>query len=491
MNLDEEGGRPPRLAVIGGGITGLAAAHRLLELTQRDRRPAEVTLFEAADRLGGVFGTRRLGEFVIETGADSFVTDKPWCIDLCRRLGLEPRLITVEPRYRRALILHRGRTVPVPEGLNLLAPGSLRGLMNTPLLTLRGKLRAALESFVPRSAAAEDESLASFVRRRFGPEFLERIAQPVVGGIYTADPEKLSLAATLPRFLELEREHGSLIRAARRVCAERGASENASGARYGLFAGFVDGMSELPDALAAQVRAAARVELRQSVLGLTTRPDTSPSGVGGCGWQLHLSEGRRESFEAVVLALPAYAAATLLADSAPQLSRALQEIEYASSAIVVTGHRLADVGHPLDAAGLVIPHVEARRVLAISFLSRKFPSRAPAGFAILRTFVGGALQPQLLDRSDEDLIALVRGELAEILAVRGNPQFAVVLRYPRGMPQYHVGHLDRVARIEQLAAGIPSLALAGNAYRGVGLPDCIHSGESAAERIWDAVAGNT
>jgi oxygen-dependent protoporphyrinogen oxidase len=384
----------------------------------------------------------------------------------------------------------------VPVGLNLLAPGSVRGLLATPLLSLRGKLRAALECCVPQSPARGDESLASFVRRRFGSEFLERIAQPVVGGIYTADPEKLSLAATLPRFLEMERKNGSLIRGARRHRRRQPASDNASGARYGLFASLTDGMSELQDALAARVRAAARIEVNQCILSLSTGPATTSDTQQNQesevenqeSFQLQLSAGSTGHFDAVIVALPAHAAAAVLSNAFPELSRALGEIEYASSAIVVTGHRLADVSHPLDAAGLVVPHVEARQILAVSFLSRKFPTRAPAGHVILRTFVGGAMQPQLLERSDDALISLVRAELADILGVRSQPAFAVVVRYPRGMPQYHVGHLERVANIERLAAQVPGLALAGNTLHGVGLPDCIHSGEAAVERVWAELA---
>ncbi len=480
------GSRAARIAVVGGGITGLAAAHRFLELAHDAQRPLELTLYEASDRLGGVFGTRRIDDYAIETGADSFVTDKPWGVDLCRRLGLESRLIPLDARYRRALILHRGRTVPVPDGLNLLAPSSLRGLLTTPLLSWRGKLRAGAECFIPRGGNGDDESLAAFVRRRFGREMLEQIAQPIVGGIYTADPEKLSLAATLPRFLRMEQESGSLIRAARRQRGKAPARDD-SGARYGLFVSLQDGMSELPDALAARVRANARIECGRTVERMRREVPSS----GGAdqstrrgGFRLQLAGGAAELFDALVLATPAHAASRILGDSAPELAAALGQIEYASSAIVITGHQLQDIKHPLNAAGLVIPHVEQRSILAVSFLSRKFPSRAPEGRAILRTFVGGAMRPDMLERTDEELIALAVGELREILGVRGEPEFATVARYPRAMPQYHVGHLARADRIEQLADEIPGLALAGNSLRGVGLPDCIHSGEQAAERIW-------
>lgn len=484
------GRRAPRIAVVGGGITGLAAAHRLIELARAADRPIDLVLYEASDRLGGVFGTRRIGEYIVETGADSFVTDKPWGINLCRRLGLESRLISIDPRYRRALILHHGRSQPVPDGLNLLAPSSVRGLLRSPLLSISGKLRAGLEYIVPRGSKDEDESLASFVRRRFGREMLERIAQPIVGGIYTADPEKLSLAATLPRFLQMEQESGSLIRAARRARGRQPAAAT-SGARYGLFVSLQDGMSELQNSLADRLRTGARIECGRPVEQITgpvqQSGDIAQSDDAGA-FAVQFSDGSAESFDAVVLALPAHCAARVLTAASPQLADALQQIEYASSAIVVTGHRLENVAHPLNAAGLVIPHAERRSILAVSFLSRKFPSRAPAGSVILRTFIGGAMQPELLERTDEELLALAAGELREILGVRRDPEFSLVARYHRAMPQYHVGHLARVARIEELSDGMPGLEVAGNSLHGVGLPDCIHSGEQAAERVWTTLA---
>ena len=284
----------------------------------------------------------------------------------------------------------------------------------------------------------------------------------------------------MPRFLEMEREHGSLIRALRKGAVRGQADQSASGARYGLFATLAGGISDLLDALADRVASAATVRLESSVAAIKPHPE--PGG-GGSGIHLTLTNGADHEFHAAVITAPAYRAADIVAGFAPDWARLLARIEYASSAIVVSGHRLADIRHPLDAFGLVVPAAENRKILAVSFTSRKFAGRAPEGRVQLRTFVGGAMQPELFALSDEEIRDLVRRELAEILGVAGTEDFMIVARYPRAMPQYHVGHLDLVAKIEAAATPYPQLALAGNAYYGVGIPDCIHSGEQAAERL--------
>ncbi len=338
----------------------------------------------------------------------------------------------------------------------------------------------ACELLVPARRDETDESLADFARRRFGTEALERIIQPMVGGIYTSDPERLSMRATMERFVAMEREHGSVIRGMRAEQARNKGDRDpgASGARYGLFASLKTGMHELQDRLAERIVAQGTVVRKGARVTDLTR---GPEGV----WRVTSVSGgvaSTDEFDSVVNALPAWEAAALLRTTAPALAADLAAIEYASTAIVVSGHALADIAHPLDAFGLVIPARERRRILAVSFTSRKFADRAPVGCVQLRTFVGGAMQPELLNQSDEDIVRLVRGELADILGVRGEPRFAIVARWNRAMPQYHVGHLDRVQRIERLAESMPGFALAGNAYRSR-LADVIHSGEQAAERV--------
>lgn len=472
-----------RVAVIGGGLSGLAAAHRLIELSRDQRAPVEITLFESSARLGGIVGTRQIGDFLVDTGADSFLTNKPGAVGLCRRLGLEHRLVATNPRYRGAHVLFEGRPVPVPEGFQLMSPSAIWPMLTTPILSPWGKARMFMEPLVP-SANLADESLASFVRRRFGQETLERLVQPLVGGIYTSDPERLSLAATLPRFLEMEHKYGSVIRASMTRQQEPGLRPEAnttdvksSGARYGLFAGLAGGMEELLNALRSAVASGSRIRSG-------TRIQTVRRSVGdNASYRVVLADGAVEDFDSVIIATTAYQAATLVSDLDSSLADELNGIDYASSAIVVTAHKLANVRHPLNSFGLVVPHRERRRILATSFSSRKFPERAPADSVLMRTFVGGAMQPELYDVDDDELERIVMEELADIFGVQGDPEFSLIVRYPRAMPQYYVGHLDRVARIEARTACHPGLALAGNAYRGVGVPDAIASGEAAAAAV--------
>ncbi len=477
--------RPSRVAVVGGGISGLAAAHRLIELATEAGTNLRVELFEAGSRLGGAIWTERIGDCLAELGADSFITNKPAAIELCRRIGLEQRLIATEAANRQALVLRRGKPVPIPEGFMLMAPSRIWPVLASPIFSPLGKLRLGWEWFVPKRTETSDESVAAFVRRRLGSEALERLVQPLVAGIYTSDPEKLSLAATLPRFIEMERRHGSLIRAGRRqrtaTSASAGSEPRESGARYGLFASLPGGMSELIDALVARIESAGAIHRDTPIRGLRQSPEQRDR------FTLETAQRDLHEFDALVLALPATHAATLLTPTDSDLGTTLDEIEYASSAIVVTGHDERDVAHTLNASGLVIPAIESRQILSVSFASRKFAGRAPAGRVVLRTFVGGALQPHVLAGSDEELVRIVRSELAELLGVHGEPTFARVSRHDQAMPQYHVGHCDRVTRIRSLLGGYPRLALAGNAYDGVGIPDCVESGEKGAERVFGAL----
>jgi oxygen-dependent protoporphyrinogen oxidase len=466
-----------RVAVVGGGVSGLAAAHRLVERCRANQVPLELSLFEAGSRLGGTVETRSIDGYLVERGADSFLTAKPWMTELCRRVGLGDEIVFTQSETRRSLVLRRGKPVAVPDGFNLLAPARIAPVLRSPLFSPRGKLRMLFEAAIRARSGDADESIASFARRRFGNEAWERLLQPLVGGIYTANPEKLSLLATFPRFREMERQYGSLTRAMRSKPSDADdLDESASGARFGLFATLAGGLGTLVERLSERIGAAGDVRLNTAV--------NSMRGGGPDGeWTLLLSDGSSARFNSAVVAVPAYGAASLLETIDPELGRLLGQIEYASSAVVCTGHRLSDVGHPLDAFGLVVPKIENRNILAVSFASRKFPGRAPEGSVLLRTFVGGALQPELLAKSDDAIVEIVRRELADIFQVRGSEAFALVGRFERAMPQYEVGHLERVAAIERCAARHRGLELAGNAYRGVGLPDCIHSGERAAERL--------
>ncbi len=466
-----------RVAVVGGGITGLAAAHKLTE------RGASVRLFEASPRLGGVLETEVCDGFRIERGSDSFITNRPWAVELCRRIGFADELIRTNDAFRKTFVVCRGRLREVPEGFLLMAPSRIGSVLTTPILSPLGKLRLAWEYFVPRKAAGPDadESLADFVRRRLGREAFERLVQPLVGGIYTADAERLSLRATLPRFLDMERDHGSLIRAARHEARTkpRGEAAEVSGARYSLFVTPRRGLTSLVEAIAARLPAGSAA-LNTPVDRVLRRADGR--------WDVMFSSGAAETFDGVVVASPAPVATRQLAELDAELSTELGRIPYAGAAVVSLGFRREQIDHPLDGFGFVVPEIERRRILACSFSSVKFAGRAPDGHELFRVFVGGARHPEMLDLEDAELVRLVREELAALLGVRGEPVVARVGRYRGAMPQYHVGHLKIVERIEARVAQLPGLELAGNAYRGVGIPDSIHSGEDAADRLLSAKA---
>jgi oxygen-dependent protoporphyrinogen oxidase len=468
-----------RIIVVGGGISGLAAAHRLAELTAVNPIGLEIALLEASERLGGCISTERVGDFLVEAGPDSLISEKPWALDLCERLGIGARLVSTNPARQGISVVHHGRLEPLPEGFLLMAPTRLRPFISTRLFSVRGKLRMAGELFLPRRAAQDDESLADFVRRRFGREALERVVQPLIGGIYAADPEKLSLAATMPRFLEMERARRSVTWAMWREQRRRRALSRRpeSGARWSLFLSLTGGLQELVDEIAGRLPDRT-VQLGAHVINLTW---SSPKR----SWIAATNRGQLEG-DGVILATPAYSAAAMLSSVAPELSQELREIAYGSTATVSLAYCESEVP-PILGFGLIAPAVESRKILACTFSSLKYPGRAREGFVLLRAFVGGALQPHLFEQDDAAMEAGVRRELAELLGITAEPLLRRIHRHPRSMPQYQVGHLARVQRIESQVAKLPGLALAGNAYRGVGIADCVHSGETAAENIFRAI----
>jgi len=458
-----------RLVVVGGGIAGLTAAHRAVEISRERETALELTVLEARDRLGGTIETEHAGGFLVETGPDSFLSEKPWALALCRRIGLESRLVGTDDRFRRVFVWFGKRLHPVPDGFQLLAPTRLTPFVTSSLFSWPGKLRMALDVILPRGGGG-DESLGAFVRRRLGREALERIAQPLVAGIYTADPDELSLLATMPRFVELERRERSLIvglwKASRKAPAA-----STSGARWSLFVSLAGGMGELIAALASRLPSDA-VRLKHRVGGIERR---------GVQWRVTTEEAGAIDADAVIVATETHAASRLLRYVDPPLATLLEMIPYASSATVSLGYRRADVAHPLDGFGFVVPRAEHRDLLACTFSSVKYPGRAPERHVLIRCFVGGALNAAALERSDDEIVERVRRELGEALGITAAPMLTRVARHPASMPQYAVGHLTTVETIERRLAAIPGLLLAGGGYRGVGIADCVRSGEAAAD----------
>lgn len=489
-----------RIVIIGGGITGLAAAHRILERCNEAGKQVDLTILEAGPRAGGIVHTHERDGFLLESGPDSFISEKPAGVELVKRLGLESHLIETNQNYRRSFIVRQGRLLPLPEGFHLLAPSRLWPFLRSDIFSLPGKARMVLDLVLPRrkvngrldgasndAATAPDESLAQFVRRRLGKEALERVAQPMVGGIYTADPELLSLRATMPRFLEMEREHRSLIRALRKQNNNPTVRDGAqtSGARYSLFLSFDRGMQLLTDTLEQRISNSGRdaIRVNTTVESLTLEREELAGDDSNKKWTIKTDQNETLAADAVCLALPAYVSARLLNTVDPLLAAELERISYASSATINLGYRREDIPHPLDGFGFVVPFIEERTVMACTFSNVKFAGRAPAGHVLLRAFVGGALQPEMFDLSKDELISRVRGDLRYLLGIEREPLFVEVSKWERSMPQYHVGHLELVKRIAERLAPLPGLTLAGNAYTGPGIPDCIKSGEHAAERI--------
>jgi protoporphyrinogen/coproporphyrinogen III oxidase len=469
-----------RVIVIGAGITGLAAAHHLGELAASREMPLEVTIVERGDRAGGPLKTIRRDGFIMEAGADSILVEKPWAAELARRIGLGDELIPTRAEFRRTLVVRAGRLVEIPDGFSLLAPARLGPVLRSPLFSPLGKLRMMLEPLIPARRDGRDESLASFVSRRLGREVLDRVAQPLAGGIYTADPARLSVQATMPRFVEMERKYGSLVRGLRAAERTRAAqSAGTSGARWNLFVAPRGGMGVLADTLAARLARSIRYGAEAATL---TR--------SGSSWKVTLADGAPLEADAVICAAPASAAAHLIAPHDQALAERLRAISYASAAVVNLAYRESDFPAPPRTFGFVVPVAERRRIIAASFSSLKYEGRAPAGWIVARMFLGGVLQNDMMRLTDDQMIAAARDEMRQLLGVAATPSIAEVQRWPDAMPQYEVGHLDRVGQIERAAAMIPAFILAGAAYRGVGVPDCVRSGEDAARATIERFTAN-
>ena len=459
-----------RVAIVGGGITGLATAYFLQERARASRQPLEASLIEGEHRLGGKVLTEHVQGFIIEGGPDSFLTQKPWALQLCELLGLADRLTGPQPQ-RKTFVLLGGRLRRLPEGVMGLVPTRLGSFLRSDLFSGWGKLRMVVEPLVPPRRDDRDESLGEFVRRRLGRQALERLAEPLLAGIYAADADRLSLLATFPRLRELERRHGSLTAG---VMAQRRRSKDAKESKP-LFMTLRPGLSALVEALRARLHG-VKVITGQRVAQLGRRNMKS-------SYSLRLADGGLLEADALVLTTPAHIAAKLLEPLSPKAAELLAGIPTVSTVVVTLAFRRSQVEHPLDGTGFVVPHVEGRTLTGCTWSSSKWPELAPEGTALLRCFFGRAGQEDALELNDDDLAHLAYEELQGLLGLQGEPILTRVHRWPRAMPQYLIGHLDRLAQIEEALGEHPGLILAGAAYRGIGLPDCIRQARDAAERL--------
>jgi len=480
-----------RIAIIGGGVSGLSAAYAL-EKQQRKGAELDYVLFEAGPRFGGVIHTERVGDFVIEAGPDSFLTEKPWAADLCRELGLGDQLIGSNDAERRTYILLKDRPVPLPDGLMFMVPTDLAATFLSPLFSWRTKLRFLREWFYRPSPDLPEGTAAEFVERHYGSEMVERVADPLLAGVYGGGAHELSASSVLARFVEIEAKQGSLGRAmvAGRKLQSLSAEQSSAGqpraavpTRFAvgpgaavptrsLFTSLNNGMQSMTDAMVAQIPEYAR---RMNTPIEALMPES--------GKWLVVGSGRTEEFDSVIVATTAHSAAQLLRDYVPQVSSELDQIRYSSSVTVTLSYEEKTRASLPPGFGFLVPRTENQRILACTFVHNKFSNRAPEDRALIRCFLGGTRDEEILQLPDAEITATVRRELEEILGITSEPMFVKIYKWPKAMAQYTVGHKTRVERIRRITSAAPGLALAGNAYGGIGIPDCVRSGSEAATKI--------
>jgi oxygen-dependent protoporphyrinogen oxidase len=455
-----------RIAIIGGGISGLSAAFALEE-KRRAGAPLEYVLFESSSRLGGVLLSERMHGCLVEAGPDSFLTEKPQAADLARQVGLGDQLVGSNDRDRKTYIVVKNKLIVIPDGLMFMVPTKIWPTMMSPLFSLRTKLRMAGEWFHPPGIAAADESVASMVERHYGREVVDRLADPLLSGIYGGQASQLSVRAVLPRFAEMEAKHGSLGRAMRSARAQI-----KKGPTKPLFTSLKNGMQQLADAVVAR--------LPESALRVNTAVESLQRQTGG--WLLSAGHAT-DHFDAVIIATPAYSAGVLLRGVSPALASELLVIQYTSSITINLGYDRSVRSALPPGFGFLVPRSEGRQMLATTFVHNKFPERVPSDRALLRCFIGGE---NMLELSDDAILRAVGDELRQIVGLKADPLFTRIYRWRRAMAQYGVGHLERLQRIEEFLRQLPGIALAGNAYRGIGVSDCVRSGTAAANQAMAA-----
>jgi oxygen-dependent protoporphyrinogen oxidase len=455
-----------RVAIIGGGISGLSAAY-YLEQGRRNGAAIEYRLFEACPRLGGVLKTQSIHDCLVEAGPDSFLSAKPWATELAREVGLKDALIGSNDFQRKTFILNNGRLTSMPDGIQMIVPTKAWPVASSPLLSLSTKLRMVREYLSPPDPLPEDrdESVASFVERHFGGEVVNKLAAPLLAGVYGGDAARLSARAVLPHFVALESKHRSLVRG---VLHSRNNSNSA--APIPIFTSFKRGMQQFVDAIAAQL-SPERIALNCAV---------SKTELHDSEWTVISAQGRSEKFSNLILALPAYASGNLLQSHNADLATILESIRYSDSVTVALGYPTRSLRREAlpGGFGFLVPRTEGRSMMACTFVHNKFDHRVPDGFVLLRAFLAGTG-----NQSDADLRTTLEEELKQILGITTSPEFVSIARWPQAMAQYEVGHLEKVSAIEKLTNGISHFALIGNAYRGIGIPDCVREGKLAASTI--------
>jgi protoporphyrinogen/coproporphyrinogen III oxidase len=462
---------PTRIAIIGGGISGLSAAWYLQQ--HEDTSQIKYTVLEQSDRWGGKIRTETVegyGDkpFVIEAGPDSFLTQKPWALQLAIELGIESQLLGTNDEIRKVFVINKGKLKPLPDGVLLIVPTRFTPFILSTLISPLGKLRMGLELFLPRKKDDEDESLADFVRRRLGKEALDKLAEPLMSGIYNTEAERQSLLATFPRFRAMEKKYGSLTRG---MLTARKQRANTPPSKYSTFTSFKNGMCELVDAL---------LEKLAGDLRLNTGVEKINQNTNGA-YTLDLASGETIEADAIIMSTPAYITADLLRPLAPKTADILSTVRYVSTGTISLAFRRSDIKHPLNGFGLVIPRSEKRPINAVTWSSQKFNYRAPEDYVLMRAFFGGSRSVESMGLDDTELLNMVGQQLRELLGIEAQPLFHRIYRWHRANPQYDVGHLDQIDTAE---ATLPTgVYITGNAYRGIGVPDCVRQAQELVEKV--------
>jgi len=467
-----------KLVIVGGGIAGLSAAY----FATKKLADIEITLIESSDRWGGKITTDRVpfdgGQFIIEGGPDTFLATKPYATALCKELGLGERLHGTNPNKKNTYVLNRNRLLPLPDGLAMMIPTNVQSILKSLLVSWFGKARMGLDFLLPAKSVNGDESLGTFVSRRLGREAYENLIEPLMSGIYAGDGDALSLASTFPYLRDLELKYGSLARGALQMRKQSVGAKHASpvqGSRS-AFLTPTTGLAEIVEAL-IQYLFSHNVELRlNSAVSRVSNIDSH--------YLVELDAGEALLADSLILATPAYISGKLIGSIDAELASALKSIPYTSTATISLAYKQTDLPRDLDGYGYIIPRRERRRALACTWTSTKFPHRAPEGYALIRVFVGRAGQDIPWD--EQDLLELAKEELKLSLGVTSEPLVERVFMWDKAMPQYNLGHPEILKKIDDAIENHPALALAGNGYRGIGIPDCIHSGELAVNKILES-----
>ena len=463
-----------KVIIIGGGIAGLAAAYRIQEEINSGAQ-ISCTVLEGSDRVGGKIHTIRRDGFILERGPDSFISQKPAVVELCKKLGIDDHLMGTKTDHPKTFVYINRKMVTIPDGLSLMVPTKFMPFVTTRLFSWPGKIRMGLDLFLPRRRGNSDESLASFVRRRLGTEALERMAQPLMSGIYASDPEQMSLNASFPMFAQVEKKYRSLVLgmlAQKRKRARTPSPPTPKGYKpFSFFLTMKNGLSEIVETLVEQ---SPDIQFRTQVPVNTLQKNSN-------GWRVKLESGEDLEADAAILSTPANITAPLMEDWAPGIAARLNQIPYVSTAAVVLGFDRNRFAHPLRGFGFVVPHIEKRKITACTWVSSKFAGRAPENRVLLRAFVGGAVNEYLAEQDADTIKHQVREELQDIMGISEEPLFCEVFQYRKGNVQYRVHHPQLISEIEKELTDFKGLFLAGSAYKGIGIPDCVKNGTENAE----------